>query len=251
MTTSQRLRRPDPMTRTVKSDPTKSTRRIIRYEKALVSLMQKFKREARTVVKAGYARKQFAIPESVMSDMISFLNIAAIADDIAEAGEGVIVRLITEAYRGGVTFGSMQLIMPPAARLNENTNIALLIQKNNTLFTGITEDVSTDIQRVISDGVIKEKPLYQIVEEIEDRFGVGISRAKTMARTEIMTAVNQGAIDEYRAAGVEELEWLAALDEQMCDTCGALHGKRWPITSAPDCPAHPRCRCCLVPVILK
>ena len=239
------------MTRTVKSDPTKSTRRILRYEKALVSLMQKFKREARTVVKAGYARKQFAIPESVMSDMISFLNIAAIADDIAEAGEGVIVRLITEAYRGGVTFGSMQLIMPPAARLNENTKIALLIQKNNTLFSGLTEEVSKNIQRVISDGMIKEQPLYKIVQELDGTFDLGESRARTIARTEIMTAVNQGAIDEYKAAGVEELEWLAALDEQMCDVCGDLHGKKWPAGSEPECPAHPNCRCCLVPVILK
>ena len=45
------------------------------------------------------------------------------------------------------------------------------------------------------------------------------------------------------------MEWLAALDERMCDVCEAHHGKQYPINDHPEIPAHPNCRCILIPVI--
>mgnify|MGYP003295850755 CR=1 FL=1 len=38
-------------------------------------------------------------------------------------------------------------------------------------------------------------------------------------------------------------------DERTCDVCGKLEGKRFPINGKMPVPAHPRCRCCIIPVV--
>lgn len=38
-------------------------------------------------------------------------------------------------------------------------------------------------------------------------------------------------------------------DERRCEKCGKLHQKRYPIGANVPIPAHPNCRCCVVPVV--
>ena len=38
-------------------------------------------------------------------------------------------------------------------------------------------------------------------------------------------------------------------DERRCEVCGKLHKKRYPVGANIPIPAHPRCRCCIVPVV--
>ena len=63
----------------------------------------------------------------------------------------------------------------------------------------------------------------------------------------------EAAADRYKDAGVTEYEILVAEDERLCNECGAMHGKRFPITekqpgiNAP--PFHPNCRCTIIPVL--
>lgn len=96
------------------------------------------------------------------------------------------------------------------------------------------------------------------------------ARAEQIARTETIRASNQGAKLAYRQAGITEIEWLAVDDS--CPYCKALDGRRVSIDAtflqlgdvfhpegadaplvvtyedidAP--PAHPNCRCTIVPV---
>lgn len=59
----------------------------------------------------------------------------------------------------------------------------------------------------------------------------------------------QAAQQRYIDYGITEVEVLADEDERRCEVCGKLHGKRFKITETMPVPAHPRCRCCIVPVI--
>jgi len=86
-------------------------------------------------------------------------------------------------------------------------------------------------------------------KRVSEATGMERSRAALIARTETMRAYNQVNEDQFRKHDIASVEWLAAIDERTCDVCGAHHGQRYPIDKHPEVPAHPNCRCILVPVI--
>jgi hypothetical protein len=59
----------------------------------------------------------------------------------------------------------------------------------------------------------------------------------------------QAAKQRYSDAGVLEVEVWADYDERRCDVCGKLHKTKHPINGTMPIPAHPRCRCCILPVV--
>ena len=68
-------------------------------------------------------------------------------------------------------------------------------------------------------------------------------RADMINRTESAFAVDEGTLQGYEQAEVEEIEILLAVD--ACDDCVALARKRYKPSEAHGIlPAHPVCRCC-------
>lgn len=84
---------------------------------------------------------------------------------------------------------------------------------------------------------------------LQERFNVSYSRADALVRTEVAHIQTQAALKRYEDYGIEEVEIWADEDERRCDVCGKLHQTRYPKGAAVPIPAHPRCRCCVVPVI--
>lgn len=84
---------------------------------------------------------------------------------------------------------------------------------------------------------------------LQERFNVSYSRADALVRTELAHIQTQAAKQRYTDYGIQEVEILADPDERRCEICGKLHKKRYPTGAAVPLPAHPRCRCCIVPVI--
>ena len=84
---------------------------------------------------------------------------------------------------------------------------------------------------------------------LQERFGVSYSRADALVRTEIAHIHTEAAKQRYEDYGIQYVEIWADEDERRCETCGKLHQKRFPIGAAVPIPAHPRCRCCIVPVV--
>jgi SPP1 gp7 family putative phage head morphogenesis protein len=94
-------------------------------------------------------------------------------------------------------------------------------------------------------------------------------RAETIARTETMTASNQGqlelwqqAVDEGQLTGTEEKEWIVTDDTKLCPICEPFAGQRVPMTGSFSAdgleidapPAHPNCRCTIglyVPAVAR
>ena len=73
-------------------------------------------------------------------------------------------------------------------------------------------------------------------------------RARLVARTEVIAASNEGALQTYEANHVDQSEFYAALDERLCDDCLDLHGRVFPTAEAHGLiPVHPDCRCTWVP----
>lgn len=97
--------------------------------------------------------------------------------------------------------------------------------------------------------VVTGKKTSELKNILQERFGVSYSRADALVRTELAHVQTQAATQRYKDYGIQEVEILADEDERRCEVCGDLHKKRYPIGAHVPIPAHPRCRCCVVPVV--
>ena len=132
------------------------------------------------------------------------------------------------------------------------------------LIDGIDQTTLTRTRSAIAVWIQNGEPLAKLIEDLMPIFGE--KRAQLIASTEVTRAYAEANQRVYRAAGIKYMEWRAAADELMCPICGALNGQIVGIdnqfSQALDeeirtqfrvdfaiPPAHPRCRCWIVPVI--
>lgn len=97
--------------------------------------------------------------------------------------------------------------------------------------------------------VVAGKKTSDLKKLLQERFGVSYNRADTLARTEMAHIQTQAAQQRYIDAGITEMEVWASPDERRCEICGKLHKMRYPVNSKAPIPAHPRCRCTIIPVV--
>ena len=97
--------------------------------------------------------------------------------------------------------------------------------------------------------VITGKKTTQLKQVLQERFGVSYNNADTIARTELAHVQTIAAQERYKSYGISEVQVWADADERRCSECGKLHRKIYPAGASVPIPAHPRCRCCIVPVI--
>lgn len=101
----------------------------------------------------------------------------------------------------------------------------------------------------LTECVITGKTTSQLKKFLQDEFGVSYNRADTIVRTEMAHIQTQAARQRYQEYGIQEIEIYADTDNRTCPICTKLDGKRFGINDALPIPAHPRCRCCALPVI--
>jgi SPP1 gp7 family putative phage head morphogenesis protein len=109
----------------------------------------------------------------------------------------------------------------------------------------LTETLNEELIHCVATGA-KSTELKRILQE---RFSVSYSNADMIARTELAHIQTQAAQKRYKDYGIEQVEVWADKDERRCDVCGKLHQTKYPIGAQMPIPAHPRCRCCIVPVV--
>ena len=109
------------------------------------------------------------------------------------------------------------------------------------------EKIGTALADSIASGSSPAQAAKIIAEKIGDP-----ARALTIAITEQNRAMSVAAINFYQESGVEQVEWNAV---DPCDICAPNDGQVVNLGQAFDSgdtepPAHPNCRCALLPVIL-
>jgi hypothetical protein len=113
---------------------------------------------------------------------------------------------------------------------------------------------ATRLAEAGSDPAMKARALAASDKYAEAKIA---ARAKTIAHTESMTAINKGREqlwDQLKEDGAlpddQRKEWITGLDELVCIVCGPLHGEKinvgesWAQAGGPDVetpPAHPNC----------
>ena len=112
---------------------------------------------------------------------------------------------------------------------------------------------TSKLQQELNEGLINclvaGKKTSELKEILQNRFNVSYTRADTLVRTEMAHIQTQAAKNRYLDAGITEVEVWASPDERRCEVCGKLHKMRYPAGGKMPIPAHPRCRCTILPVI--
>lgn len=114
---------------------------------------------------------------------------------------------------------------------------------------GNTKLLADTLNEELINCVVNGNTTSELKKKLMKRFSVSYNNADSVARTELAHIQTQAAQKRYEDYGVQMYEVWADEDERRCDQCGKLHEKKYFIGTQPPIPAHPRCRCCIVPVI--
>lgn len=133
--------------------------------------------------------------------------------------------------------------------------VQLLAARSFDDLDDVTGTMANRMTRHLADGLVQGKGPREIAREMADDIdGIGLKRATTIARTEIVRAHADGQIQALEDLGVEELgvdvEWVVTPDEKLCEQCAALEGQVFTLDEARGMlPLHPNCRCAWVPKV--
>lgn len=118
---------------------------------------------------------------------------------------------------------------------------------------GIDDAMDQQISRILTEGIMNGKNPKVIARDLLNRVDkIGKTRARTLARTEIIRAHHIANITEYKNWGVQgvtiKAEWSTA-GHGVCPVCSELSGKVFTLEEIePMIPKHPNCRCAAIPV---
>jgi len=133
--------------------------------------------------------------------------------------------------------------------------VGMLFARNFRELKGITEAMDQAISRSLAESIAEGRGPMQAARILQKRVGaIGINRARTMARTEIIRAHHSAMINTYRSAGIEGViiraEWRTAGDFRVCEECEALEGEVFTLDEIENMiPLHPNCRCIALPYL--
>lgn len=133
--------------------------------------------------------------------------------------------------------------------------VGLIYTRAYSDLEGITKAMDTKISRVLAEGMASGWGMDRIADSLDEAVdGVGIVRARMLARTETIRAHSEATLNTYEEAGIEGVEVLSefttAGDDKVCKKCESLEGKEYTLEEARGViPVHPNCRCAWLPVV--
>lgn len=154
-------------------------------------------------------------------------------------------------YQGG----REQFLRSSFARPESVEKVKLLAARTFSDLEGVTDWMSAVMTRTLADGLVEGQHPLEIARELAKNVDIGLDRARTIARTELIRAHAEGQLGALKALGVEEVgvavEWATAGDEQVCEECEPLEGAVFKIDEVSGLiPRHPNCRCAFIPANL-
>lgn len=112
-----------------------------------------------------------------------------------------------------------------------------------------TELLQEALNANLIECVVAGRKPTELKNLLQEQFNVSYNRADALVRTEMAHIQTQAAQQRYTDYGIKEVEVWASKDERRCEHCGKLHQKRYPIGAHMPIPAHPNCRCSIIPVV--
>ena len=185
--------------------------------------------------------------EAEMQDYSSWLA-TELRAEVTRSGEAGLIAGITllAAVTGESTSALTQVGFNALDALNAYLANDGELMKRIRGAAGFGADV---IKQIIINGVGLGGNSAKIANEILERgFGVGLTDALRWTRTLQNYSYRWANLASYEANGITSWIWWAHLDDRVCASCVALHGKRFPISDgvAND---HHNGRCAMLPYV--
>lgn len=114
---------------------------------------------------------------------------------------------------------------------------------------GNTEKLQAALNAHLIECVAAGKPPAKLKKLLQEDFNVSFNRADSLVRTEMAHIQTQAAQQRYKDYGIKQVEVFVDEDEKTCPICAAEEGKKYNVNDRMPVPFHPRCRCCMVPVV--
>ncbi|MDF5758602.1 phage minor head protein [Spongiactinospora sp. TRM90649] len=157
--------------------------------------------------------------------------------------------------------------MPPglnrAALLSQLTrwserDLAAIVARTTERITSLTRPLSADAEaamrrelvRGVAVGANPVDAARAMLARLEGAFNGGLTRAVTIARTEMLDAHRQAAQagQDANASVLSGWIWSAAMARTTCPACWAMHGTVHRLEE-PGPQGHPQCRCARTPAV--
>ena len=116
---------------------------------------------------------------------------------------------------------------------------------------GITQTMNQQISRVLVEGMVAGKGPRQIATMINGRVdGIGIARARTLARSETAFAQSEASLNRYTDYRVSKVFFIFGGGPCPSNICPPLDGVEFTVAEAHGMvPLHPNCQCAWGPVV--
>jgi SPP1 gp7 family putative phage head morphogenesis protein len=145
-------------------------------------------------------------------------------------------------------------ILPPALQ----QVIEGFRRENVRLITSVVDDQIDEVQELVREAARTGRRVEDLADDIEARFGVSQSRARLIARDQVLKANSAMTQTRMTAVGIMRYRWSTSRDERVRPMHRELEGQifRWddpPVTNPKGDKNHPgedyQCRCVPVAVL--
>jgi 8-oxo-dGTP pyrophosphatase MutT (NUDIX family) len=161
----------------------------------------------------------------------------------------VLGKLWRDAWQLGIASAATLLARDPVPGEEQEQALDAMLASASRRADGIAETRMAVLAALLAGVTGSESPA-DLEGALEDALTGAVLTVIT--QTEVTWAMALAMLLSYRRAGVSEVMWLTERDGRVCPACLANQaegfvptGHEWATGSSP--PAHPRCRCALIP----
>lgn len=112
------------------------------------------------------------------------------------------------------------------------------------------DKLAAELKDMMQAAIINGENSQIVAQKLAQKMGVEFSHAQRLIRTEMNRILNQSILDQAKASGAEEYQFVAIEDSRTCARCLKKNGKVYKISEKKvglNCPPlHPHCRCTII-----
>ena len=137
---------------------------------------------------------------------------------------------------------------------NDVASLTFIQERAKFFAESITKTTAEALIRSLGEGLDSGEGVEDLKKRINEVYQYAEAyRTEVIARTEVSASLNEGAVQAYKQAGIEHLEWVAIGDDKTAEICLANDGQVRKIGEAfpsgeAQPPNHVNCRCSIVAV---
>lgn len=235
------------------------------YERAVRAIEARMRAEVKDYLAGPFKRAQRAEAASAREDARDFadLDFGPLRVRLGRLARGAGSRILDQFGRRISAWNKDDLerlikvdlgAEPPAVR----AVLAAWRRENVDLIESISTRLLDDVETVVTDAVRKGTRVETLARQIGERYAVSDSRARLIARDQVLKANADLTRQRHVEAGVTRYVWSSSRDERVRPMHADLEGRTFawddpPVTNLRGDRNHPggdyQCRCVAIPIL--